>query len=78
MGGNGPRGTVLLGPPVFGHYKVDDPVAIDVLRYLQAFGITDGWCADDMVEHVRRQGLALGCCFGQCIGLFVLVSLDVL
>ena len=40
------------GPPVFGHYKVDDPVAVGVLRCLQTFGITDGWCADDMVEHV--------------------------
>jgi hypothetical protein len=31
-----------------------------------------------MVKHVGGQGLALGCCFGQCIGLFVLASLDML
>jgi hypothetical protein len=66
------------GPPVFGHYKVDDPVAVGVLRYLQTFKIMDRWCADDMVEHVGGQGLAFGCCFGQCVGLFVCVSLDVL
>ena len=41
------------GLPVFGYYKVDDPVVVVVLRYLQAFGITDCWCADDMLEHVR-------------------------
>jgi hypothetical protein len=59
------------GPPVFSHYKVDDPVAVSVLRYLQAFETADGWCADDMVEHAGGQGLAFGCCFSQCIDLFV-------
>jgi hypothetical protein len=53
-------------------------VAVGVLRYLQAFGITDGWCADDMVKHVGGQGLAFGCCFGQCVDLFIFVSLNVL
>jgi hypothetical protein len=53
-------------------------VALGVLSYLQAFGVTDGWCDDDVVEHVRGQGLALGCCLGQRIGLFVLVALDML
>jgi hypothetical protein len=53
-------------------------VALGVLSYLQAFRVTDGWCADDMVEHVRGQGLALSCCLGQRIGLFVLVALDML
>jgi hypothetical protein len=27
------------GPPVFGYYKIDDPVVVVVLRYLQAFEI---------------------------------------
>ena len=26
-------------PPVFGHYEVDDPMSIDVLRYLQTFRV---------------------------------------
>ena len=29
----------------------------------QAFEIPDGWCADDMIEHVGGQGFAFGCCF---------------
>jgi hypothetical protein len=53
-------------------------VTLDVLSYLQASGVADGWCADDVVEHVRVQGLTLGCCLGQCIGLFILVALDML
>jgi hypothetical protein len=31
-----------------------------------------------MVEHVGGQGLASGCCFGQCIGLLILGSVHVL
>jgi hypothetical protein len=53
-------------------------VALDVLSYLQTFGVADGWRADDVVEHVGGQGLALGRCFVQCIGLFVLVAVDML
>jgi hypothetical protein len=48
------------------------------LSYLQAFGVTDGWCADDVIEHVGGQGLVLGCCLGQRISLFVLVAVDML
>jgi hypothetical protein len=66
------------GPPVSGHYEVDDSVALGIWSYLQAFGVTDDWCADDVVEHVRGQGLALGYCLGQRINLFVLVALDML
>ena len=66
------------GPPVFGHYKVDDPVAVGVLRYLQTFKIMDRWCADDMVEHVGGQGLASGGGLGQCVGLFILGPVDML
>jgi hypothetical protein len=53
-------------------------VALGVLGYLQALGVADGWRADGMVEHVRGQGLALGRCFGQRVGLFVLVAVDML
>jgi hypothetical protein len=53
-------------------------VAFGVLSYLQAFRVADDWRADDVVEHVRGQGIALGCCFGQCVGLFVLVTIDML
>jgi hypothetical protein len=66
------------GPPVFGHDDVYDAVAFGVLSYLQPFGVADSWRADDVVEHVRGQGLALGRCFGQRVGLFVLVVVDVL
>jgi hypothetical protein len=53
-------------------------VAFDVLSYLQTFGVVDSWRADDVVEHVGGQGLALGRCFGQRVGLFVLVVVDML
>jgi hypothetical protein len=53
-------------------------VSFGVLSYSQTFGVTDSWCADDVVEHVGGQGLALGLCFGQHIGLFVLVAVDML
>jgi hypothetical protein len=53
-------------------------VALSVLGYLQAFGVADGWRADDVVEHVKGQGLALGRCFSQRVGLFVLVAVDML
>jgi hypothetical protein len=53
-------------------------VALSVLGYLQAFGVADGWRADDVVEHNKGQGLALGRCFGQRICLFVLVVVDML
>jgi hypothetical protein len=53
-------------------------VALGVLGYLQAFEVAGGWRADDVVEHVRGQGLALGRCLGQRIGLFVLVAVDML
>jgi hypothetical protein len=65
-------------PPVFGHDKVDNAVAFGVLSYLQTFGVTDSWRAKDMVEHVGGQGLALGRCFGQRVGLFVLGAVDML
>jgi hypothetical protein len=53
-------------------------VALGVLGYLQAFGVADGLCAADVVEHVRGQGLALGRCFGQHVALFILVAVDML
>jgi hypothetical protein len=53
-------------------------MAFCVLRYLQAFGVADSWCANDVVEHIRGQGLTLGCCFGQRVGLFDLGTVDVL
>jgi hypothetical protein len=66
------------GSPVFGHDEIDNAVALCVLRYLQAFGVADSWCADDVVELIGGQGLALGCCFGQHVGFFVLGAVDVL
>jgi hypothetical protein len=45
---------------------------------MQTFRLVDGWHANDVVEHVGGQGLALGRCFGQRIGLFVLVTVDML
>jgi hypothetical protein len=56
------------GPLVFDHNEIDNAVALYVLRYLQAFGVADSWCADDVVEHVGGQGFALGCCLGQLKG----------
>jgi hypothetical protein len=53
-------------------------VAFGVLSYLQTFGVADGWCADDVVKDVEGQGLALGRCFAQRVGLFVLVAVDML
>ena len=53
-------------------------MALGVLSYLQTFGVADGWRADDMVKHVGGQGLTLGRCFGQRVGLFVLVAIDML
>jgi hypothetical protein len=53
-------------------------VALDVLSYLQTFGATDGWRPDDVVEHVERQAFALGRRFGQRVGLFILVEVDML
>jgi hypothetical protein len=53
-------------------------VSLGILSYLQTFGVADGWRADDMVKHVGGQGLALGRCFGQPVGLFVLVAVDML
>jgi hypothetical protein len=46
-------------------------MALGVVGYLQTLWIMDGWCANDMVEHVGGQGFASGHCFGQCVGLFV-------
>jgi hypothetical protein len=66
------------GSLIFGHDEVDDSVAFDVLSYLHAFEVTNGWCADDVIEHVGGQGLALGCCLGQRIGIFVLVAVNML
>jgi hypothetical protein len=43
---------VYWGPRVFGHDEIDNAEALYVLRYLQAFGVVDSWCADDVVEHV--------------------------
>jgi hypothetical protein len=53
-------------------------VAFGVLSYLQAFEVADSWCANDVVEHIRGQGLALGRCLGQRVGLFVLGAIDML
>jgi hypothetical protein len=47
-------------------------VALAVIGYLEPFGAPDGWCADDVVEHVGGQGLASGGGLGQCVGLFIL------
>jgi hypothetical protein len=52
------------GPLVFGHDEVDDAMALGVGGYLQTLWIADGWCADDVVEHVGGQGFASGCGFG--------------
>jgi hypothetical protein len=59
------------GPPIFGHDEADDVVAFGVLSYLQTFWVVNGRCADDVVEHVGGQGLTLGRCFSQCVGIFV-------
>jgi hypothetical protein len=69
---------VLLRPASLRHDEVDNVVALNVLGYLQAFGVADGWRADDVVEHVGGQGLALGRYFGQRVGLFIFVAVDVL
>jgi hypothetical protein len=66
------------GPPVFGHDEVDDAVAFGVLSYLQPFWVADSWCADDVVEHVGGQDLALGRRFSQRVGLFILGAIDML
>jgi hypothetical protein len=39
-------------PPVFGHYKVDNPMSVGVLRYLQTFKVSDGWCTDYVIKYV--------------------------
>jgi hypothetical protein len=65
-------------PPVFDHDEVDDVVAFGVLSYLQAFGVMDSWCVNDVVEHIGGQGFALGHCLGQRVGLFVLGAVDML
>jgi hypothetical protein len=39
-------------PSVFGHDKVDHAVALAVVGYLEPFRAADGWCADDVIEHV--------------------------
>jgi hypothetical protein len=67
-----------LCPLVFGHDEVDYAVALSVVGYLEAFWASDGWRADDMVEHVGGQGLASGGCLGQCVGLLILDSVHVL
>jgi hypothetical protein len=67
-----------LCPPVFGHDEVNYVVALGVIGDLEALWATDGRRADDMVEHVRGQGLASGGCLGQCVGLLILGSVHVL
>jgi hypothetical protein len=53
-------------------------VAFGVLSYLQTFEVVDSWRADDVVEHVGGQGLALGRCLGQRVCLFIFVAIDML
>jgi hypothetical protein len=59
------------GPPVFSHDEIDNAKASGIGGYLQALWVADGWCANDVVEHVGGQGFASGCCFGQHVGFFV-------
>jgi hypothetical protein len=40
------------GPLVFGHDEVDNAMALGVGGYLQTLWVADGWCANDVVEHV--------------------------
>jgi hypothetical protein len=37
-------------PPVFGHYEVDDLMSVVVLRYLQTFRVSDGWCTNYVIN----------------------------
>jgi hypothetical protein len=47
-------------------------VALAVIGYLEPFGASDGWRADNVVEYVGGQGLASGGILGQCVGFFIL------
>jgi hypothetical protein len=50
-------------PPVFGHYEIDDPMFVGVLRYLQTFRVSDGWCTNYVIKYVGGQCFTLHCCF---------------
>jgi hypothetical protein len=50
-------------PLVFSHYKVDDPMSVGVLHYLQTFRVSDGWCTNYVLKYVGGQGFTLRCCF---------------
>jgi hypothetical protein len=53
-------------------------VAFGVLSNLQTFGVADSYRANDVVEHIGGQGLALSRCLGQRVDHFVLVAVDML
>jgi hypothetical protein len=65
-------------PLVFGHDEVDYAVTLTVIGDLEPLWAADGWRAYDMVEHIGGRDLAPGDCLGQCIGLLILGSVDVL
>jgi hypothetical protein len=41
---------------VFGHYRIDYPMPIGVLCYLQTLGVSYSWCADYVIKYIGWQG----------------------